>query len=153
MVAAAPPRCSSDGLHEVAVDASPASLSSKGTGKQGGALAVGAINLSVDGRASAGPHPAPGIHQQDRHPLEQRGLLRGIAKDESTSMEYAPDSKAFLARINRWWKAFDESYMQPNFGGPALSLHGSMNNLADAAAAQVQPSSKSFTVPATVGKP
>jgi hypothetical protein len=145
-------RTSSAGLAEVAIDAGGrpsaygSSTSGSGGSDKGKEPAVGgrqAIQLTVDSRtaAAAGPQGATGGRQ------------------ESVGLEYAPDSKAVMARVNRWWKNFDEGFMQPHFGGPAASGASSSNLQAlagggaggCAAAAQpsapVHRSSTSFTVP------
>lgn len=124
------------------MDASPASLSAKATGKAG--TATSAIRLAADGRSMAAAAAV--------------GLLPTAAAParESSGGEYAPDSRALLARVNRWWKAFDEGYMQPHFGGPnsGSSRNGSMANLVEAAVGSnvmSGQSGQSFTVPATIG--
>ena len=76
----------------------------------------------------------------DHAAASESAPLRG----ESSGLEYAPDSKALLARMNRWWKRFDEGVMQPRFGGPTASRNGSALDLQ---AAAPQPSAKSFVVP------
>ena len=147
-MAAAPARTSSGGLAEVSIHrgSGDGADADAGKGKQpaGGRPA---IELTVDsstpgaGPAGAGPSAA---------------AISGVAgREESGGLEYAPDSKAVMARINRWWKKLDEGYMQPHFGGP--SCGNSSTNLqamapAPAAAAPapqhaVHHSKGSFSVP------
>lgn len=154
-MAGAPARMSSGGLAEVAIHSGAQSpVGGAGKGKQ----ALGrrpSIQLTVDSRA----------HGQQSQPAAAAATTTAAAgsghhdvrpppvRQESTGLEYAADSKAVMARINRWWKNFDEGIMQPRFGGPAgHSRHNSSANLAAAAGtgtldSQVQSSSKSFTVP------
>lgn len=66
-------------------------------------------------------------------------------------------TQSCLARF-RWWKRFDESHLQPVFGGPAVaatatarlgqesSQHGGSQQ---SGSSGLKPSGRSFTVPAT----
>jgi hypothetical protein len=124
-----------------------AAVNGAGKGKQH----APAIQLTVDSRAqgseaaAAGTSGAPAGHGA--------GVSSSIAvREESGGLEYAPDSKAPMAHINRWWKKLDERYMQPHFGGPSRgSSSANLAGLAGAAAAlasAVQQSGASFSVPA-----
>lgn len=109
------------------------------------------IQLTVDSRAAgAGPHMGA------LSVAAPAGALAGRVRTDSGGLDYAPDSKAVMARINRWWKKLDEGVMQPRFGGPASSRNNSSANLAlltggsgggGQHAGAVQGSGKSFTVP------
>ena len=148
-------RTSSAGLAEVAIDGGdrPSADGSSGSGgsdkgKQAAGGGRPAIQLTVDSRTAAAAAAA----------AVPQGPAGG--RRERAGLEYAPDSKAVMARVNRWWKNFDESFMQPHFGGPAASGASSSNLQAmmaggggggGAAAGQptapVHRSNKSFTVP------
>ena len=154
-------RRSSSGLHEVAVERSSPSLKAEQPAQQpppakpGAGQPSKAFNLTA---SSAQGHaaqqglaaPSPPSHAAAT-PLQQQaheggaGLLR---QESSLGTDFAPDSRAVMARVNRWWKTFDEHVMQPKFGGPSCSPHASSNNLqAAAAGADPQRSQKSFVVP------
>lgn len=158
------PRASSGELAEVAIDgASSSDGAATKPGKPGGLAAAGrrpSIQLTAQAGGGRGAAQVPALAPPPAGPA-------GRARVDSGGLDYAPDSKAVMARINRWWKNFDEGYMQPKFGGPARSPGTSSANLAalagGAAGASgsggavagssgsprgVQGSSKSFTVPA-----
>lgn len=158
MAGAAPARISSIGLAEVAVVSSGAASPRAGMADMGKAPAVGhrpSIQLTVDGRTPPGQHAASthsmatGAHTQAQAQVQAASGV-GAGRADSGGLEYAPDSRAVMARINRWWKRFDEGVMQPRFGGPAsTSPHASSANLqaAGAESSAVHGSSRSFTVP------
>jgi hypothetical protein len=145
MVAALP----RSGLAEVAVDmSSETPVAGGGWGKQG-PVRRPSVQLTADGRSlNAGMMVAaasapPGRHTQG---LSVSGV---VGRQDSGGLEYAPDSKAMMARINRWWKRLDEGYMQPRFGGPTRI--GSSPNLQVEGAGQgnsMHMSTNSFSVPA-----
>lgn len=167
MVAAAPSaggirlRTSTGELAEVAIDGSADATPVKG--KQAGPGRRPSFQLTVDSRAHPGGAlemgslpPAAGGHavSQPGGEAAQSAAAAGRQRVDSGGLDYAPDSKAVMARINRWWKNFDEGYMQPRFGGPSSSRGGSSANLAGQGGASgsraghaVQGSGKSFTVP------
>ena len=171
MVAAAPSaggirlRTSTGELAEVAIDASADATPLAGQkGKQAGPGRRPSFTLTVDSRAhGAGalemgtlPHGAAAAHAapQPAGQVGQGQAAAGRQRVDSGGLDYAPDSKAVMARINRWWKNFDEGYMQPHFGGPSSSRAGSSANLAGQGGAsgsgaghRVQGSGKSFSVP------
>lgn len=169
MVAAAPSaggirlRTSTGELAEVAIDSSAqATPLAGGKGKQAGPGRRPSFQLTVDGRAhGAGalemgmlPHGAAAAAPQPGGQAGQGPAAAGRERVDSGGLDYAPDSKAVMARINRWWKNFDEGYMQPRFGGPSSSRGGSSANLAGQGGASgsgaghtVQGSGKSFSVP------
>ena len=139
-------RMSSGGLAEVAIVGSSDGGASPSAGKGKAAAAPGgrpSIQLTVDSRGAAGQGAGAGAVQQ----------AGPAPRQDSGDLEYAPNSRAVMARINRWWKNFDEGVMQPRFGGPsrAPTPHGSSANLAGAAGgAQVHlphTSGQSFSVP------
>ncbi|KAI7845128.1 hypothetical protein COHA_001333 [Chlorella ohadii] len=177
MAAAAPSaggvrlRTSTGELAEVAIDGSgsgDATPLAGPKGKQAGPGRRPSFQLTVDSRAHAAgasslemgtlPHAAAAAHGAPQ-PAGQAApgpAVAGRERVDSGGLDYAPDSKAVMARINRWWKNFDEGYMQPHFGGPSGSRGGSSANLAarggasssgTSAAHAVQGSGKSFTVP------
>jgi hypothetical protein len=127
-----------------------------GIGKHAAAGERPAIQLTVDSRAGGG---GPALVGPSGAGSSSHGAppLSGVAgRDESGGLEYAPDSKAVMARINRWWKKLDEGYMQPHFGGPSRgSSSTNLQALAPPAAAaavaaphtSVHQSARSFTVP------
>ncbi|PRW60759.1 Na+ H+ antiporter [Chlorella sorokiniana] len=174
MVAAAPSaggmrlRTSTGELAEVAIDGSGdgTPLAGASKGKQAAPGRRPSLQLTVDSRA----HPAGALemgtlpHAAAAHAAPQAGgpaaygpAAAGRDRVDSGGLDYAPDSKAVMARINRWWKNFDEGYMQPHFGGPSGSRNSSTANLAGQGGATssggsgaghaVQGSGKSFTVP------
>lgn len=153
MAGAGPARMSSTGLAEVAIVPSGTASPLGGMLGEGKTVAVArrpSIQLSVDGRASAaqqaGSSRSAAVGAQ-AHAQAAPGV--GAGRADSGGLEYAPDSRAVMARINRWWKLFDEGVMQPRFGGPAsASPHGSSANLqAAGAGSAVHRSNKSFSVP------
>jgi hypothetical protein len=99
------------------------------------------VQLAADGRATGagGQAPVPAPH----FPALPVGGLAG--RQESAGFEYAPDSKAVMARINRWWKKLDEGYMQPRFGGPARAGGSSSQSHVAAAAAAAGPAAAQGT--------
>ncbi len=177
MVAAAPSaggvrlRTSTGELAEVAIDGSGSGDATPLAGvkaKQAGPGRRPSFQLTVDSRAHAAgagalemgtlPHAAAAAHgaPQPAGQAAHGPAAAGRERVDSGGLDYAPDSKAVMARINRWWKNFDEGYMQPHFGGPSGSRGGSSANLAarggasssgTSAAHAVQGSGKSFTVP------
>lgn len=133
-------RTSTGELAEVAIDGTAAD--SQKAGKQG---AAGGRRPSIQLTAQAG-----GGHAAQ--PDSQAALPAGRDRVDSGGLDYPADSRNAMARVNRWWKNFDEGYMQPRFGGPS-SRNASSANLAAAAvgsnpsAAGVETSNKSFSVP------
>ncbi|KAL4856839.1 Peptidyl-prolyl cis-trans isomerase [Chlorella vulgaris] len=105
------------------------------------------VQLAADGRGTGagGQAPAPAPH----FPALPVGGLAG--RQESAGFEYAPDSKAVMARINRWWKKLDEGYMQPRFGGPARAGGSSSSQSHAAAAAAAGPAAAQGTPPSLQG--
>ena len=176
MVAAAPSgggirlRTSTGELAEVAIDghaSADGTPLASGKPKQAGPGRRPSFQLTVDGRAhagavemgllppAAGPHRPAGAAAVGPAPAATPGAAAGRGRVDSGGLDYAPDSRAVMARINRWWKNFDEGYMQPHFGGPS-SRHASTANLAGQGGAggsgagsehAVQGSAKSFSVP------
>ncbi|GAB4816284.1 hypothetical protein N2152v2_003330 [Parachlorella kessleri] len=174
---AVPARAPSDGLHEVAIDPSPRSMTAAAgspeakksqkimDGLKGmvsrnkpkpvegnddflfefealarqkqaaGATGTSGVNLTADSTHAPAARPAPAGGEDNQ-------LLLGGVRTESSGDGYAPDSKAMLARINRFWKRIDEGSLQPLFGGPAYQKHNPEHQ------AKLS-SGRSFTVPAT----
>ena len=176
MVGAMPTRVSTGGLAEVSIDGGGAG-EAQGTDaatkpKPGGRMPT--IQLSVDSRAAraGGSGSAVGaLAAAAAGPAGPRSTggaagvvaaapaagVSGSGRQESAGLEYAADSKAVMARVNRWWKNFDEKHMQPHFGGPSRSGAGGGAGHAAAAGAGpaaaagssggVQASGPSCTVP------
>lgn len=146
-------RTSTGELAEVAIDDAAAGAAEGGAAKaEAKPPAPGrrpSIQLTVDGRAQglqAGPVAPLSVAAPAPAPA-------GRAREDSGGLDYSPDSRAVMARINRWWKNFDEGYMQPKFGGPAsrgnssANLQGLAPGAAGGGAAGVQASKPSFAVP------
>lgn len=153
MAGAAPARMSSSGLAEVAIVPSGTPSPRAGMADEGKLPAVGSrpsIQLTVDSRAPVPQHAARGNSTAGMAQAQAQAAPGvGAGRTDSGGLEYAPDSRAVMARINRWWKRFDEGVMQPRFGGPAsASPHPSTADLqAAAAGSAVHRSNKSFSVP------
>lgn len=157
-------RTSTGELAEVSIDAGGGADSKPGKPGKQPADSLGrrpSFQLTVDSRAQATAcvqmgalsigRPAPvGAGHAGAGASRPAAAAGELPRADSGGLDYAPDSRAVMARINRWWKHFDETHMQPKFGGPA-SPNASSNNLAAAGATTparpVHGSSKSFSLP------
>lgn len=114
-------RSSSSGLAMVALDSGGEAAAAGGAWGKQGPVRRPSVQLTADSRClEAGLMAgvaASGPAGQHSHVMPVNGVA---GRQDSGGLEYAPDSKAVMARINRWWKRVDEGYMQPRFGGPAL---------------------------------